>query len=146
MVTEFNRFNVNSCLVLSLTKEVRDNVPIGVVSNVEVSIRTRRSRPGSRQDGRSGFKSGTRTQPEHQAIGFIARDRWTQLNCSRATGKFELGPRPVATSKLSVPNGAGEARAPSVISSIDRRARVGSAGMNPLPRVREAHRFKVVLR
>lgn len=63
-----------------------------------------------------------------------------------ATGKFELGPRPVATSKLSVPNGAGEARAPSVISSIDRRARVGSAGMNPLPRVREAHRFKVVLR
>ncbi|KAI7785594.1 hypothetical protein LA080_006614 [Diaporthe eres] len=57
-----------------------------------------------------------------------------------------VGPRPVATWTLSVPNGAGEARAPPVISSIDRRARVGSAGMNPLPCVPEAHRFKVVLR
>ena len=45
--------------------------------------------------------------------------------------RLELDPRLWLPGKLSVPNGAGEARAPSVIQALDRRARVIRAGMNP---------------
>lgn len=90
-----------------------------------------------------GTKSGTRTaagRPSH----------W--FHCPRPLDPTQLTVAPHAKSSLiracgyvealSPKRCAGEARAPSVISSIDRRARVGSAGMNPLPWVREARRFK----
>lgn len=93
-----------------------------------------------------GTKSGTRTPagrpsplvslPETVGPNSIDKSR-------RHMQRVELDPCFVATwEALSPKRCAGEARAPSVISSIDRRARVGSAGMNPLPWVREARRFK----
>lgn len=65
-----------------------------------------------------GAKIWDATQPDDQALGFIARDRWPQLNCRLRHMQVELNPRLWLPGKLSVANGAGEARAPPVIQAL----------------------------
>lgn len=126
----------------SLGQTRRDNSDVRNIARIRVFALGKpvsekaRSQSGSRKDAVArGQNLGCDRRWRTKPLGFIARDRWPQLNCRlRHTRGLELDPRPVATwasSKSQTVGAAGEARAPPVISSIDRRARVRGAGMNP---------------